>query len=333
VQGGALTLQTSLDGKGRIDAGASRAWVQRIPVFGADESNIRAMAAALAQMTIHAEDLQISYRDAATHLSLPRPFAMTGSSGAVLRLDKGEMTVAAHRTQGSGSLSLHGGGLPGIELDLSSLLLTSRTMDADFQLQAKLNAQPYHGLEISGGGAIHASGADYRLILNDCAQLRLASYLSSGRAMLSDLSGNLCPDSSDAFRGNAKGWTFAARWNAAAGKLIAAQSVFARGNGRIALSGTAAGLRSGRVTVNEIAVRDSAKAPRFSHLDLSGALALKDQGWYGTISAATKGHKLGTAAIHYAMMTGAGSAQIAANLVFADNGVQPADNCPFFSGF
>jgi len=333
VQGGALTLQTSLDGKGRVDAGAARAWVQRIPVFGADESNVRAAVAALAQMTIHADDLRISYQDAATHLSLPHPLVVTGTNGATLRLDKGAITAAAHQSQGSGSLSLQGGGLPNIALDLSSFHLAPQAMDANFRLHAKLNALPYRGLEISGGGAFHASGADYRIRLNDCAQLRLTSYLSRGKPMLSNLGGKICPDNDSAFRGDAKGWTFAARWNAAAGKLIAAQSVFARGNGRIALSGTAAGLRSGQVSVKEIAVSDGAKAPRFPHLDLSGTLVLKNQDWDGTIRAAAKGRKLGTAVIHHAMATGTGSARIAANLVFADKGLQPADLSPLLSGF
>ena len=333
VQGGALTLQTSLDGKGRVDAGAARAEALHTPIFGADESNVRALTAALAQVTIHADDLRISYRDAATHLSLPHPLAVTGSNGAVLRLDKAEVTAAAQQTHGSGTLSLQGGGLPDIALDLASFHLTPQAMDADFRLHAKLNALPYRGLEISGGGAFHASGADYRMRLGDCAQLRLASYLSRGKPMLTNFSGKICPDKDIAFRGDAKGWTFAARWNAATGKLIAAQSVFARGNGRIALSGTAAGLRNGQVTVNEVAVSDGAKAPRFSHLDLSGALALKDQDWDGTIRAAAKGRKLGTAVIHHAMATGAGSARIAANLVFAGKGLQPADLSPLLSGF
>jgi hypothetical protein len=185
------------------------------------------------------------------------------------------------------------------------------------------------------GAALQITGDRMQLDLANCADVSFAALVNGGAEQVRDAKGRLCAvPNRPVFVSQPSGWQLEARVTDGATRLVAGEAMISGGAARVQLSGDAAAIRSGAITLEQANVADLQSVPRFQPISAGGAIRVMGDDWTGDLTLSLRERRLGSIALKHALNTGAGEAVITARgLAFEPNMFQPADVAPFLSGF
>jgi hypothetical protein len=316
------------DGDMALDAalalpGALRRTIQDLPVLALDAPLKAAVTSNLGPFAVSVK-AKMSRHDGG--IALTAPLTLKSARGAVLRLPA--LSVAFKDGVASGSLlaALSGGGLPALALTASRFTLNDQGLRASVSAKSKLDFAVLKGIDAVLDGTLTAGKGAFAFTLSRCEPLALAAL----GPLATKLGGQVCPASAPLFALDKAGWRAAADAKGVSAFLPLAKAQLSGAAARLAFDGRN-GPR-GSIAVTAANIGDAATPLRFRPVAGSGTADLAQNVWRGRFAVTdAKARPLGTVTLTHAMSSGAGSAHVAAALVFAQNGLQPEDLSPLLA--
>jgi len=314
-QGPAIALRGNARGRG--------GWMGLGAPFAVDPKEIAAVKRAARAFRFEAPAVSLAVSKGTQRMGLARPLrVLADSSGEVVLADRGG---------GAWRLTVAGGGLPGVEADVSRFALTDGGASATGRIKASGSIGPVEEGAIEAAGALKVAGGSVSFTASGCVPVR-ARKLELGANDLEGLSARLCPAGGPLFRAADGNWRLHARAEGLTGAVPFAQARVEEGAGLLD-----AALTSARLTVNATLaaarVADTAASTRFNPVQASGRIGLARETWTADLAFATpRGQALGQAAVSHDMPTGTGGAAISTGtLTFSEGGLQPLQLSPLAS--
>lgn len=339
---GAVDLELVSDAgprlRARVGLRAPRgAW----PLFGrpapGDGPDLVEMKRALAAFAVDIPAFTLMSGEGGTRVTLDRPATLRPANGGVLtvRPAAGPIFAAARGRPGGGALALtasRGRGLPEAAFDISAWRRTPGGFIADLDGRAALDFELARGVALDTRGRLTSSGGGLVYVAAGCTPLTV-ERLELGENDVVDLSGRACPTDRPLVS------VAGGRWRAdgalagvdAAVPFLALKVRDARG--RFAATGGPAGLGLD-TRVGRAVVEDATTPRRFNPLAASGSARLAGGDWTGVFDLAYGETTLGRLDLVHDGPSGAGGLTIdAPSMVFAGDGLQPADLSPLAADF
>ena len=318
-------------------ASAGGAWPLFGPVASDDVPELAEMKRALGAFALDIPALRLTSGEAGLAVSLPRAARLTPANSGVLTINPVAAPIFAARPgeRGGGALSVvatRGRGLPEATFAVPNWRLTAGGFEATLDGRAALDFGLARGLTVRTRGVLATDRGRLTYVASDCLTFT-AERLELEENDVMALSGGLC---------------------ASGGPLVASQDGRWRAGGRLtdvkasapflamtfdAVQGTAfaTGSRGGlglEAVIASADVEDATRPRRFNPLTAAGSATLADERWSGAFDLARKGVVLGELTLAHDGLTGEGGVVIdAPNLVFAEDGLQPADLSPLAADF
>lgn len=322
-------------------AGGLRAARGAWPLFGPaardDSADLAEMKGALANFAVDIPRFTLASAGGGTRVVLDRPATLRPANGGVLTLGPagGPIFAAAPGQSGGGALvvtATRGRGLPEAAFSVPAWRLTSDGFTADLDGRAALDFDLARGIALETRGRLASSGGRVTYVASGCAPLTV-ERLELGENDVLGLSGRACPVDRPLVS------IAGGRWRADAALAGVDASVpflalnFSDAAGRLVATGGPGGLGLD-ARVEHATVRDATTPLRFNPLDASGSARLADEDWTGAFDLSRGGTVLGRLDLAHDGSSGAGGLTIdAPSIVFAEEGLQPADLSPLAGDF
>ncbi len=327
-------LRIEVSGRAAADRGG---W----PLFGppgrGDMADLSAMKQALADFSIEAPAVRVLTGSSGTRLTLAAPARIRPANGGVLTLSPagGPLFAAARGERGGGALSVtstRGQGLPKAEFAIPRWSLTGDGFTAALQGRAALDFDLARDIRLTTRGQLAAAGGRVTYTAADCADVSVGR-LELGENDVTRLSGAVCPVDRPLLTAADGAWRSASRLQGVdADAPFLALGVRDASGGLLATGGPAGlglDLRADRATV-----ADATTPARFNPLAATGSARLAAEQWSGAFDLSREGAALGRLTLTHDGRAGAGGVVIdAPSIVFAEDGLQPADLSPLAADF
>jgi hypothetical protein len=185
------------------------------------------------------------------------------------------------------------------------------------------------------GTAIEMSGDRLQLDLANCADVNFEAFRNGGADQLRDVRGRLCAvPNRPLLASQPSGWQLEVNLNNAVARLVAGEVLVSEGAARVQLSGDAAAIRGGAITLDRANIADLQTMPRFQPISLNGPVRINGDDWSGDFVLSFRERRLASVALKHTLTSGTGEAVITARgVAFEPNMLQPADIAPFLSSF
>lgn len=311
------------------------------PLFGAvtadDVPELAAMKQALGAFALEVPALRLTSGDAGMAVVLSRPARLIPANGGVLTVDPVAAPLYAARPGqlGGGALSVvatRGAGLPEARFAIPDWRLTAGGFQATLDGNAALDFGLARGLEVRTKGVLATAGGRLTYVPTDCLAFTVDRLDLDGNDVM-DLSGGLCASDGPMVVSENGRWRAGGRLSdvAAATPFLALQ--FEQVQGTAFATGSKAGLGL-EAAVRSARVEDATRPKRFNTLGASGTATLADERWSGAFDLTRNETTLGRMTLTHDGRAGAGGMVIdAPSLVFAEDGLQPADLSPLVADF
>jgi hypothetical protein len=327
-------LRLRLDG--RLQAGHG-AWPLFGPASGDDLPDLAAMKQALADFSVSVPAFRLEAGGSGTRLTLGAPARVRPANGGVLTLAPAAtpLFAAAGGAAGGGALSLtaeRGRGLPEAAVSIPRWRLTPGGFTAAVDGRAALDFDLGRGVRLETRGELASTDGRLTYAAAGCSAVTV-ERLELGENDVTDLSGGLCPSDRPLLTASGGVWRSEARLQGvdldapflAIGVRKAGGALTATGGSR----GIGLDLRA-----REATVVDLTDPARFNPVQAVGAVRLADERWDGAFDLARGRTGLGRLTIAHDGAAGAGGLDISAPaIVFAEDGLQPADLSPLVEDF
>ena len=339
---GAADLELVSDAGLRLRlSGGLRAARGAWPLFGPasrdDSADLAEMKRALGAFAVDIPAFTVAAGGAGTRVVLNRPATLRPANGGVLTLRPaaGPIFAAGPGQAGGGALSLaatRGRGLPEAAFAIPAWRLTPDGFTAELDGRAALDFDLGRGIALQTRGRLTSADGRVTYVAAECAPVTV-ERLELGENDVTGLSGRACPIDRPLVS-IADG-----RWRAdtalagveAAAPFLALR--FGEAGGRLTATGGSAGLGLD-ARIDRATVTDATAPLRFSPLQMSGAARLADETWTGGFDLSRQDVVLGSLALAHDGRTGSGGLTIdAPSIVFAEDGLQPADLSPLVADF
>jgi hypothetical protein len=333
------TVAGSLSGDASFPERAARDFARTVPLLGGDETFVAGLTAALRSVSVQMPGLSITQSKGETGIALNAPATFAGSGGAKLAISPQARSPAIRFANGetNGALTIDSSGarLPTVHLALTSYRASKDAWDASAGFDAHLDFGDVRGIRFSGAGELRAAGPRITFASARCAEMHFDTFLANGAPFISAANGRLCGEPNRSlFASDGSGWRFGGRWEGATGVFEILQSGLSAGEGRVELSGNAAGLTSGNFEVTKGLLSDRLTAPRFREIAIVGHGALTSTDLNTMLALTARNRSFASVAIKQSIANGNGSATIDAPSVnFVPGQFQPADISPLLAAF
>lgn len=320
--------------------GAFRAARGAWPLFGAptgdDVPELAEMKRALSTFAVEAPRFELIAGHSGTRLTLIRPATLRPANGGVLTVSPVATPIfaAGRRQAGGGALSLtatRGRGLPEAVFAIPAWRLTPSGFTATLDGRAGLDFGLARGITVQTGGELTSSSGLLTYVAARCIPLTI-ERLELDESDVVDIAGDICPVARPLVsvadgRWRAEG---AMRGLDASAPFLALD--FREAEGGFTATGGPAGVGL-EARVARAAVKDATTPLRFHPLTATGSARLADEDWTGAFDLARDGAPLGRLTLAHDGQAGAGGLTIdAPSIIFAEDGLQPADLSPM-AGF
>jgi hypothetical protein len=349
--GGVALSSLAADGKGRFSAGTDGVSLaldgyadadgamtgpdaQRVTAALPNPEYAKAAADALARFSLSAPALHLGMSAGQTTLSLPRPIAVTASTGAKATLSAAGGPLASLRgdsADGRLALTLGGGGLPELSLRAPHWRSGPSGLTSDVIVAGTLDVPPFMGLAGTLAGRAQMAGNAFTLRLNGCTPLT-AKAIAMGEPPISDVKVTLCPTAEPLVLAANGVWRASAQLKDGQALVNVAQARVEGVTASFVGGGRGFDAAQIKVTGGRI-VEASPDGKRFETQAATRPVDLARGQWTGGLDAKTlDGHPLGKVTIRHDVVSGRGQADIdASKLVFAKGGLQPLGLTPLAS--
>ena len=318
-------------------ASARGAWPLFGPVTGDDVPELAEMKRALGAFVLDVPALRLTSGEAGMALTLPRAARLTPANGGALTINPVATPIFAARPgeRGGGALNVvasRGQGLPEATFAVPNWRLTAGGFEATLDGRASLDFGLARGLDVRTRGVLATNAGRLTYTASDCL-IFTAERLELDANDVMDLSGGLCASSGPLVVSQDGRWR-------AGGRLVDVKAsapflamTFDAVQGTAFATGSRAGLGL-EAAIASANVEDATRPRRFNALTASGTATLADEQWSGAFDLAREATTLGRLTLAHNGLTGEGGIVIdAPSLVFAEDGLQPADLSPLVADF
>jgi hypothetical protein len=311
------------------------------PLFGAamgeDVPELAAMKQALGAFALNIPALRLTSGEAGLALALTRPASLTPANGGVLTVSPVAAPIYSARPgeRGGGALTLaatRGAGLPEANFAVPDWRLTSGGFQATLEGRAALDFGLARGLEVATKGVLATEGGRLTYASSDCLAFTV-ERLDMDENDVMDLSGDLCASGGPLVVSQNGRWRAGGRLSDVAASAPFLAMAFDQIQGTAFATGSRAGLGLEAV-VSSARIEDATRPRRFNALGASGTATLADERWSGAFDLTRHDATLGRLTLAHDGRAGEGGIIIdAPSLVFAEDGLQPADLSPLAADF
>lgn len=311
------------------------------PLFGAaaadDVPELAEMKRALGAFALDIPALRLTSGEAGVAVTLPRPARVTPANGGVLTVAQAARPIfaAAPGERGGGALTVtaaRGRGLPEATFAVPDWRLTAGGFQATLDGRASLDFGLARGLNVRTRGVLATDRGRLTYAASDCLTFT-AERLELDANDVTDLSGGLCASGGPLVVSQDGRWRAGGRLTDVKASAPFLAMEFDAVQGTAFATGSSAGLGL-EATVASARVEDATRPRRFNALTASGAARLADEQWSGAFDLARRETTLGRLTLTHDGRSGEGGVVIdAPSLVFAEDGLQPADLSPLVADF
>ncbi|WP_298161328.1 YdbH domain-containing protein [Brevundimonas sp.] len=318
-------------------ASARGAWPLFGPVTSDDVPELAGMKRALGAFALEVPALRLTSGDAGLAVSLIRPARLTPANGGALTVNPVATPIFAARPgeRGGGALTVvatRGQGLPEATFAIPNWRLTAGGFEATLDGRAALDFGLARGLTVQTRGVLATNTGRLTYVASDCLAFT-AERLELEENDVMDLSGGLCASGGPLVVSENGRWRAGGRLNDVEASAPFLAMTFEDVEGTAFATGSRAGLGL-EATVASASVEDATRPRRFNALTASGSARLADETWSGAFDLARNAATLGRLTVAHNGLTGEGGIVIdAPSLVFAEDGLQPADLSPLAADF
>lgn len=310
---------------GSLDAVAARRWAASLPLIAQEPAYREAFLSAAKGFRVTAPAASLSWRDGRARIGLKRAATLRAGGGAHLTLSPhGASPVYVAGGTGAFDVALEGGGMP----TLSAAVAEWRSDDDGLQARGRAHGAfdfaPLEGVVADASGTLRMAGQTVSFTADRCLTLS-ARRVELDANDLTQVKGEACPGGAPLFTASGDAWRARAAFRATEFAAPSAEARVRGAAGRFDLRAT-----SGEVRLTTAEVVDTAQAPRFSTLRLSGTAAQNRQVWTVRAQAGLP-DAAGLVEVEgrHDLARGVGEARFDTGaLVFAEDGFQPTDVTP-----
>lgn len=351
LRGAEQSWDMALTGDVAADRGTALSLARSIPFFGDDAPSAQAFARAMQASHFSMPEMHLEYGPKKLLARLLQPISwrsISGAQGALSQMDDHLLKRQSEAVfSGGAHLALHGGGLPQLDLRLPQYHLhdhlydhlhaekTGFEFDSAAQIDFRASTQALQSMRLGVQGKLRFRQNIYTFDPDACAHIGLAGWrgASAQAPLLRDLSGQLCAQPDEVlFTLSPDNWRLAGQWQNMRFLFAGAEGKSAKG--QITIVGDEGGMRDGHVLPQALRFTDAVAAPRFMPMSGQGKLELIHRHWRGglTLKPLKGANSIARIALHHAMTSGQGGAQISSDLSFAPDGLQPDQLSPLLAG-
>ncbi|HEY0649660.1 intermembrane phospholipid transport protein YdbH family protein [Phenylobacterium sp.] len=297
----------------------------------ADAGDMAAIKRAARGFRVAAPKVAVRMKGGGLTVGLPQPLRLAPDSG-------GAVTLAARGGQpvfgpqgGAFRLTVAGGGLPGLDADVSRFTVTDGGASAAGRFRLRTSMAALRGGEIDASGRLNMAGGATTFTADRCVAVK-AERLEFGANDIEAVAGRLCPVGGPLFAMRGETWRVSGRAEGATGAAPFLQGRVADGAGRVRASGVGAKMTAD-IHVDTARQEDTAPETRFNPFLMSGDVTLREFIWRADLAfRRPDAGALGTALVTHDGRLGFGAAVFeTVMLEFAEGGLQPVQISPLAS--
>ena len=327
MQNGRTTVSALVDGtlagRGVVDVATARRWTQGIP----DAATAAAAQRALRAFRYAAPRWRAELSDRGGSFMLLTPLRLDAESGAHVSL-AGRAGGNSSRFLGSGDMTVTGGGLPALRVQLANAVISGTDAQAELAAAGAIDTPTLQGVRLQVKGRLASSGARVTLSLAGCAPLS-ARRLAIDQNAVTDFAAALCPGAAPLIEVSRQGWRAEGRLQGVRGDM-ATIAADLRGADAVFMAHGAGAATTATLVLQRGEIVDTSDPIRFEPVHTAGRAVLTGMVLSGDFTGATgSGHRIGTLRLRQDLTSGEGRADIdATDLVFTPNGLQPGELSP-----
>jgi hypothetical protein len=324
VQNGRTTVaalvEGSLAGRGGFNPATARNLTRSIP----DAATAAAAARALRAFRIAAPGWRAELSDRGGRVTLVAPLRIDTVSGAHLSL-AGQADGGSQRILGNAEMTLGGGGLPTLRIQLANAVTAGSDSRADVSVTGAIDTPTLQGVRFQVKG--HLAGVGHRALLTlaGCAPLS-ARRLAFDANAVTNFAAGLCPGAAPLIEAGPSGWRARGRLQGVRGDLAPGGADLRGADAEFQI----AGARSAALVLERGEIVDATDPIRFEPVRAAGRAHLAGAALTGDFSGSTaSGHPMGKLHLRQDLASGEGRADIdATDLAFTPGGLQPGELSP-----
>jgi len=292
-----------------------------------DTAEVAAVRRAARAFRITAPAVSVKVSDGVT-VGLPQPAVLVPDRGGAVRLSARGTSPVYGAGGGEFRLTASGGGLPGLDADVTRLTLIVGGAEIAGRLRAHASAGLVAGGDVDASGRLRIADGGLAFTADRCVMLK-ADRLEFGANDIEALSGRICAAGGPLFTARGANWTLKGRAEAVTAAAPFAEVQVDGGGVRLEASSRGGQLKA-RARVAGARLRDTAAATRFSPLILGGDVTFADYLWKADLSARRPGGQvIGRAELAHDTGLGIGLVVLDTGVLnLAEGGLQPLDLSP-----
>lgn len=309
-----------------------------------DAPELAQIKTALADFRLEMPSVRLIADHRGTEFVLGQPARIISRSGAEIRLEgvkRPLFETGRGLTGGAGRLKSSGGGIPQLDLDISSWQSVGGALQADLQGQAKLDFTPVKGVDVATRGRLSVRNGRTTYTASECAAITAAEF-RLGENEIRDVAGRLCSGNRPLFEMANGNWRLGGQLQDTRLSATFLQMGLGQAYGPLNVSGDRSGLKLD-LGVDRSRVFDMSETARFEPVQGRGNINLASNVWRGGFDLGLPNQPVGTLCLRHDGTSGQGGLAIATvgaecrvpngfgetidapqgGLVFAEFGLQP----------
>ncbi|MDP3173096.1 MAG: YdbH domain-containing protein [Phenylobacterium sp.] len=295
-----------------------------------DMPQIAALKRGLADFRAIAPGVRITLEDG-LRVALSQPARIAGAGGMTVIVSPSHSQPLIEPDGGAFEALASGGGFPRVALTGGRWRTVNGGVAIDGGLTAQGDFGPLQSFSTQSDVALRVIGPTATLATGGCLPIR-AKHLELGENDLEDLSFSLCPSGGPLVTARGGDWRTNAAVRALRARAPFLEARFEDAAGPLSF-GIAKGVMRGRFDVRGARITDLASVRRFSPLRAAGVAGVAGDIWSAKLTLSDGANRdLGVAELRHDVSQGVGRVVLdAADLVFAEGGLQPAELSPLAS--
>ncbi|HYG25887.1 MAG TPA: YdbH domain-containing protein [Caulobacteraceae bacterium] len=315
-------------GDSGLPAVRARRIAAAVPVLSSDPAQRQAMESALQDFRARASGVNLEVRNGEVTLALGGPVTLAAASGGQAVLTPHGRFGLVGARPGGFDIAMRGGGLPELSAKVASWSYRGGDIDARLALKGSLDAPPAQNAVIDAEGLLRVRGGRTTFELARCGRAS-AELIDFGDIDVTNASARVCAAGGPLVVASGGTWQVAGRFEDAEGDIPVWSAAAADGSGRFDVGGSG-DMDRAAIQVAAMRVTDTMAETRFNPVRARGHANLGRGLWRASFPFATDSDRpVGTFTLEHHVASGRGGADIdATGLVFAEEGLQPAELAP-----
>ena len=314
------TLTASAEGRG--------SWTGFGPLTATDAPELASLKRAARSFQITSRRLALGFKTGNLRLTLPEPVQIRAPGGALLTLAGRASSPLLDRDGGAFRLTLRGGSLPKLDLDIRRLQRRAGTLTALGEAKASGGFGPIEGGSVDAFGTLRIADGGASFTAGRCVDLA-ADRIVFGANDVDRAKVSLCPWGEPMFRFSNGTSHLHAKAMALKADAPFLQARIADGAGSVSAD-QSAGQLSVRTVLSQAQVVDEASQTRFRALQIGGAANFADARWTARFKLSTPAAQpVAEVALLHDVRDGRGGLTVdTGELIFAAKSLQPDELSP-----